>query len=63
MIKVVDSIMGSGKTTCLINMMNEHPEQRYLYVTPYLAEVDRITSACSNLHFCQPSEEISKTAS
>ena len=35
MIKVVDSLMGSGKTSWAIREMNAHPEQRYLYVTPY----------------------------
>lgn len=63
MIKVVDSIMGSGKTTWAISYMNAHPEERFLYVTPYLSEAERIQVACPALDFMLPSEEISKSAS
>ncbi|MDD6144652.1 MAG: hypothetical protein PUD16_14335 [bacterium] len=63
MIKIIDSIMGSGKTTWAISYMNAHPEERFLYVTPYLAEAERIQTACPALDFVQPTEEISKSAS
>ena len=63
MIKIIDSIMGSGKTTWAISYMNAHPEERFLYVTPYLAEAERIQTACPTLDFMLPSEEISKSAS
>ena len=63
MIKIIDSIMGSGKTTWAISYMNAHPEERFLYVTPYLAEAERIQTACLTLDFMLPSEEISKSAS
>lgn len=63
MIKIIDSIMGSGKTTWAISYMNAHPEERFLYVTPYLAEAERIQIACPALDFMLPSEEISKSAS
>lgn len=63
MIKIIDSIMGSGKTTWAISYMNPHPEERFLYVTPYLAEAERIQIACPALDFMLPSEEISKSAS
>ena len=55
-ITVVDSIMGSGKSTWIINYMNDHPEKRYIYVTPYLEECSRVADACSRLHFWQPKE-------
>lgn len=38
---IVDSIMGSGKTTATFNYIREHPDKRYIYVTPYLTEVKR----------------------
>ena len=54
LVKVCDSIMGSGKTSAAINMMNEHPEQRFIYVTPLLDEDMRIVLACPALHFARP---------
>ena len=54
MIQVIDSIMGSGKTTWAINYMNSHPDERFIYVTPRLKEVDRIVSGCSTIGMQQP---------
>ena len=44
-IKVVDSIMGSGKTSAAINLMNSQYDTNFIYITPYLDEVKRIKSA------------------
>ena len=63
MIKVIDSLMGSGKTTYIIRFMNANPEGRYLFVSPYLAEAERIARECPSLHFKQPTDAISKTVS
>lgn len=41
-IMVVDSIMGSGKTSAMISYINSHPENNYIFITPFLAEVQRI---------------------
>ena len=41
-IKVVDSIMGQGKTTWAINYMKENPDKRFIYVTPFLDECERV---------------------
>ncbi|MBM7598023.1 hypothetical protein JOC34_000380 [Virgibacillus halotolerans] len=42
-INVVDSIMGSGKTSWAIQRMNKgNPLDKYIYITPYLDEVKRI---------------------
>lgn len=42
-ITVIDSVMGSGKTTAAINYINNLPDdQRFIFVTPYLKEVTRI---------------------
>ena len=56
-VKVIDSIMGSGKSTFMIKHMNSNPENRYLYITPYLTEVQRIKDACPDVDFATPSEE------
>lgn len=54
MIKVCDAIMGSGKSSAAITYMNEHPDQRYVYITPYLEEATRIRNACPALDFQEP---------
>ena len=54
-INIVDSIMGSGKTQAAINFMNNSDESvHFLYVTPYLTEVERIIKSCPNKNFRQP---------
>ena len=54
MIHVCDSIMGSGKTMAAINYMNTHPNNKFIYITPYLDEAERIRNGCKNLHFVEP---------
>jgi hypothetical protein len=52
---VVDEIMGSGKTTAAINFINESKNNRkFLFVTPYLSEVQRIKDACKEKNFAEP---------
>ena len=58
MIKVADMVMGSGKSSAAITYMNEHPEKRFLYVTPFLDETERIAKACKTAHFITPSDRI-----
>lgn len=41
-ITVVDSVMGSGKTSWAIEYMNTHYDENILYITPYLDETERI---------------------
>jgi hypothetical protein len=54
-INVVDAPMGRGKTTALINYINESDDNvRYLYITPYLTEVQRIIDNCPDKKFRQP---------
>lgn len=46
-INIVDAVCGSGKTSAAINMINASaPEEKFLYITPYLDEVERIIKAC-----------------
>ncbi len=66
---VIDSIMGSGKTTWMLNRIKTQHERemaaafqtngqqigrKYIYITPTLDEVDRVTAECSNLDFRNP---------
>lgn len=52
--------MGSGKSSGAIRMMNEHPNRKYIYITPYLDEANRIKQGCPNLHFVEPSNRLEK---
>ena len=52
-VEVLDAIMGSGKTNKLIEWMDSHPDEKYLYIAPYLEEVEeRVTMSLKwvNLH-------------
>lgn len=40
--------MGSGKTSYIIQMINSNPDNKYIYITPYLDEVKRVKENCSN---------------
>jgi hypothetical protein len=68
MITIIDSIMGSGKTTFMIDYINKtysdalgrsfldpsHQAPRFLYVALLLSEVDRINAQCPGLNFRDP---------
>ncbi len=54
MVKVCDAIMGTGKSSAAITYMNDHPEKKFIYITPYLEEATRIATSCSRLHFFEP---------
>lgn len=51
MIKVCDAIMGSGKTESAITFMNENPDKKFIYITPFVKEAERILAACPSLNF------------
>ncbi len=67
-ITVLDSIMGSGKTTYVIDMINaqhdkdvaesfanpDHEPTKFLVVVPLLSEVDRFVHSCPDLRFKDP---------
>lgn len=58
-VKIIDSPMGTGKTTAIINMINlTSNDQKIMFVTPFLAECDRIIRSCPSKKFEQP--ELSK---
>lgn len=57
-IKVIDSLMGSGKTQYAIKMMDEaDPMTKFIYVTPYLDEVQRILDSVKNRSFKTPDKK------
>ena len=57
-VNVVDSIMGSGKTTAMIRYINESsPDRRFIFCTPYLEQVERIRANCIGRNFVEPSDK------
>ena len=42
MITVIDSPCGYGKTTYAINLINNNPTRSFVYITPFLDEVNRV---------------------
>lgn len=58
MIRVCDAIMGAGKSSAAIRYMNEHSNQKFIYITPYLEEAKRIKKGCPKLKFIEPSDKL-----
>ena len=52
-VTIIDSICGSGKTSWAIDFMNESVDKKFIYITPYLDEVERVIDGCSNRFFVQ----------
>lgn len=55
---VCDAIMGAGKTSAAITYMNEHSNDLFVYITPFLDEANRIRLSCPDLHFVEPSNKL-----
>jgi len=61
-VTVIDTIMGAGKTSYIIDHMNRSYiegmfgglARRFIYVTPLLDEVERVQDACPDLRFKDP---------
>lgn len=53
-VKVVDMIMGAGKTSAAINYINESVDEKILYITPFLKEIERIKKSCPDKNFKEP---------
>lgn len=60
-LKVVDAGCGVGKTTSMINYINEDKDNKFLYITPFLTEVNRIIQSCSEKDFLEPEERPTKS--
>lgn len=59
-ITVIDAVCGAGKTSYAIQYMNKYGIgfgdniKSFIYVTPYLTEIERIKKSCPNLKFLDP---------
>lgn len=54
MIKVVDAIMGSGKSSAAIQVMRNNPDRKYIIITPYIEETKRFKNALPQLEIKTP---------
>ena len=47
-VTVIDAIMGSGKSSAMINYINRqkeiNPNEKFLVIVPYLTEIERYSS-------------------
>lgn len=50
--------MGSGKSSAAINYINDHPGKKFIYITPYLSEAERIQKSCPAHNFQQPRNDL-----
>ena len=58
---VVDSIMGSGKSSYVIQAMNKSKKDKsFMYITPYLSETKRIKDNVKNKKFYEPNKKNSE---
>jgi len=53
-IKIVDDLMGKGKSSWAIQKIKEDDEGKYIYITPFLSEIQRVKESCSNRKFVEP---------
>lgn len=54
-INVIDSIMGSGKTSAMINAIKRSSNKcKFMFITPYLTEVERVKEQCKDKNFKSP---------
>lgn len=46
-------MMGSGKSSTMMKYVDSNPEHNYIYITPFLSEVQRVKN-CTSTHFMEP---------
>ena len=59
-VEVLDSMMGSSKTTGIIKWIEQNPNEKYLYISPLLSEVEsggRIHKDLTTVSFETPSND------
>ena len=54
-VKIVDMMMETGKTSSAIHFINNsQDEDKFIFITPYLTEVNRIKTECAVKNFKEP---------
>lgn len=59
-VTIIDAPCGAGKTSFAIEYMNNELFERFIYITPFISELDRVIKACDNRDFTQPNKAIGK---
>lgn len=59
-VTIIDAPCGAGKTSFAIEYMNNELFERFIYITPFISELDRVINACDNRDFTQPNKVIGK---
>ncbi|MFE4199340.1 hypothetical protein [Aneurinibacillus aneurinilyticus] len=60
-INVVDSIMGAGKTSWALQYIEQSPpDKKFIYITPYLDEVQRVITSVTSRAFIEPNNRNSE---
>ena len=57
-VTVIDSVMGSGKTSWAIAHMNAAPaDKRFIFITPFLDEIKRVKAGVTSRQFTEPDND------
>lgn len=59
-ITIIDSKPGKGKTSYAIQMMCDEYNKKFIYITPFLDECQRIKESCDNRYFFEPNTKMGK---
>ena len=59
-ITIIDSKPGKGKTSYAIQMMCDEYNKKFIYITPFLNECERIKESCDNRYFFEPNTKMGK---
>jgi len=58
-VRVIDAVMGAGKTTWALNMIENAPaDEKFIYITPFLSEVERVIKTIKSRKFVQPTNAV-----
>jgi len=58
-VRVIDAVMGAGKTTKMIDEINNADRSRkFIYITPFLDEIERIQKAVTSRKFEAPTNNV-----
>ena len=62
MFYIIDSWMGTGKSTTAISMINQDTRRKYIVIVEYKEEIDRYIEACPSIDFQTPDDKYTKSS-
>ena len=57
-VTVVDAPCGAGNTSFAIQYMKQNIFDSFIFITPFLSELDRVIESCNNRKFVKPNEKL-----